>query len=619
MSKSKYRFIQLSTYTTPKIEEVRNQEWVAYGENNDYFQYLIDRYNGSATNNAVINGISDMIFGEGLDATDGDKNPEGFAKMKTLFTDKCVKKLCSDFKLMGQCAFQIIYSQDRTQIAAVEHFPVETLRAGKCNEEGEIEEYFYFYDWKEYRKGMELTRIPAFGFSQESIEIMYIKPYKAGFKYYSPVDYQGGLQYAELEEEIANYHLNNILNGLAPSMMINFNNGIPEEETQELIEQKIRQKFSGSSNAGRFILAFNDDQNQAGSIEPVQLSDAHQQYEFLSTESQNKILVSHRVISPMLLGIKDNTGLGNNAEELQTASTLMDNTVIRPFQNLLINAFDEVLAFNNIHLDLYFKTLQPLEFTDLENALTKDEVEKETGIKMSLAKEIDGRTAYESVEEAEAVAKEMGCTGYHEHELDGKTYYMPCETHDLTNELKESILAELLDNYEEEDLSAYEIIDERPANEKDDFLGEALNLASVVSSSPRKKSEQDTLLFKVRYVYTAGRSTSGKSRDFCEKMMSAGKVYRKEDLDKESSANSELAPKGSSTYNIFLYKGGVNCSHYWMRRIYMRKDNKRISVREAQEKIRALDPSLKKEAEFEVNPPEVAQIASASNNNWRIN
>jgi len=615
---TKYRFVQLSTYTTPEVKEVNNQEWIGYGADNNYFQYLIDRYNGSATNNAIVNGISEMIFGKGLDATDSNKKPDEYAQMKTLFTDKCVKKLCSDFKLMGQCAFQIIYSKDRSRIVQVEHFPVETLRAEKCNEEGEIEAYYYFYDWTKYRKGDELTRIPCFGFSSENIEIVYIKPYKAGYKYYSPVDYQGGLQYAELEEEIANYHLNNIMNGLAPSMMINFNNGIPEEETQELIEQKIRQKFSGSSNAGRFILAFNDDSNQAGSIEPVQLSDAHQQYEFLSQESMQKLMVAHRVISPMLLGIKDNSGLGNNAEELETASILMDNTVIRPFQNLLIDAFNEILAFNDISLDLYFKTLQPLEFVDLDNAFTKEEVEKETGQKLSMSKQIDGRTAYETKEEAEAVAKEMGCQGYHEHELDGTIYYMPCETHDLTEELKEQILSELL-NIQEEDLSAYEIVDERPANDKDDFLGEALNLASVVSSSPKNKSEQDTLLFKVRYVYTAGRSTSGKSRDFCSKMMSANKVYRKEDLDKESGANSELAPKGSSTYNIWLYKGGVNCSHYWMRRVYMRKDNKRISVAEAKEKIRKLDPSLKKEAEFEKNAPEVAQIASAGNNYWRKN
>ena len=152
------------------------------------------------------------------------------------------------------------------------------------------------------------------------------------------------------------------MNGLAPSMLINFNNGIPTEEERQAIEYRIKEKFSGTSNAGKFILAFNDNGTQAATMEPVQLSDAHNQYQFLSDESMRKIMVSHRIVSPMLLGIKDSTGLGNNADELKTASALMDNTVIRPFQNLLIDAFNNILAFNDISLDLYFKTLQPLEF-----------------------------------------------------------------------------------------------------------------------------------------------------------------------------------------------------------------------------------------------------------------
>ena len=165
---------------------------------------------------------------------------------------------------------------------------------------------------------------------------------------------------------MSNYHLNNILNGLAPSMLINFNNGTPNAEEREEIERRIYQKFSGSSNAGKFILSFNDNPESAASIEPVQLSDAHNQYQFLSEESTKKIMVAHRIVSPMLLGIKDQTGLGNNADEIKTASQLMDNTVIRPFQTLLIDAFDQILAYNQISLNLYFKTLQPLEFTESE-------------------------------------------------------------------------------------------------------------------------------------------------------------------------------------------------------------------------------------------------------------
>jgi hypothetical protein len=377
----KIHIVNLESYSRPDIKEYSNQDWVSYGDDNNYFEYLIDRYNGSPTNNAAINGIAEMIYGKGLDATDGDKNQSQYDEMKELFTKDCMKKICYDYKMMGQAALQIIYTKDRKKIAQVEHMPVETLRAEKCNSKGEIEAYFYHSNWDEYKQSDKLKRIPAFGKSKSPLEILYIKPYRAGYKYYSPVDYQGGLQYAELEEEVANYHINNIQNGLAPSMLINFNNGVPPDEQREMIERSIVEKFSGSSNAGRFILAFNDSKELAATIEPVQLSDAHQQYQFLSDESMRKVMVSHRIVSPMLVGIKDSTGLGNNAEELQTASVLMDNTVIRPMQVTILDELEKVLMYNGIELDIYFKTLQPLEFTDLTNAISESEIEKETGVK----------------------------------------------------------------------------------------------------------------------------------------------------------------------------------------------------------------------------------------------
>ena len=643
-----YKFLQLSTYTTPEIKEVSNQDWIGYGADNDYFQFLIDRYNGSATNNAIINGISAMIVGKFLDATDSSQKPEEYAQMKSLISESMQQKLASDLKLMGQCAMQVIYSQDHSRIAQVEHIPVETLRAEKCNEEGEIPAYYYYYDWSEYKQGDYLERLPVFGTSKQEIEVLYIKPYRAGFKYYSPVDYQGGIQYCELEEEIANYHLNNIMNGLAPSMLLNFNNGTPTEEERNIIEQKIAAKYQGTSNAGRFILAFNDSADSAATMETVQLSDAPQQYEFLSTESMKKIMVAHRVTSPILFGIKDMTGFGNNADEIVTASTLMDNTVIRPFQQMLLNAFDDILAYNEVVLNLYFKTLQPLEFNDLSNATNKEQIEEETGQKFSL-KKIDGKQVYETIEEAENKANEIGCMGYHEHEEDGKTWYMPCQTHEelkapcwdgyeqigtkmkdgkevpncvplnITENLTKAILEELQDKGEDEEMKGYELIDSRPANEYDEILNQSLNfateLASVPTSTPNKKSSQDTSIIKVRYRYYG---SNNPQREFCRKMWAAKKVYRMEDLNKESSDNSELAPKGSNTYNLWLYKGGVNCQHYWERRTYLKKNNKRISVTEARRKIAALDPSLKKEAQIETNVPEVAQVAQPKNDWWSL-
>ena len=384
--KSAISVVSLSSYTTPEIIETNNKEWVEFGADNNFFQYLIDRFNGSTTNGAVINGIAQLVYGRGLDATNSAKKPEQYAKMISLFKKDDVRKLAYDLKLFGQCSMQVIYAKNKRTIEKVEHFPVETLRAEKCSaDDKQIQAYYYHPNWQDIKPSDKPTRIDAFGVKKTpaNVEILYIKPYTAGMYYYSTPDYQGGLQYAELEEEISNYHLNNIMNGLAPSMLINFNNGVPDQQKREELERSIYKKFSGSSNAGKFILAFNDDKDSQADINPVQLSDAHNQYQFLSDESQSKIMVAHRVVSPMLLGIKDNTGFGNNAEELKNGSIMMQNLVAAPFQDLLIDAFDQILAYNGISLNLYFKTLQPLQFIDLENVQDQETREEETGIKMA--------------------------------------------------------------------------------------------------------------------------------------------------------------------------------------------------------------------------------------------
>jgi len=565
------RIVNLSTYTSPKIKEVSNREWISYGEDNNYFQYLIDRYNGSPTNNAIINAVSSMIYGKGLDATNSNKKPDQYAQMISLFDNDSVRRLAYDLKLMGQCAIQVIYSKDRTKIAQIEHMPVETLRAEKCNEKGDIEAYYYWKDWSKIRPSDKPLRIPAFGFSKESIEILYVKPYRSGYYYYSPVDYQGGLQYAELEEEVSNFHLNNILNGMSPSMLINFNNGTPNAEERRLIEQRIYNKFSGSSNAGKFILAFNDNAESAASIEPVQLSDAHNQYQFLSEESTKKIMVAHRVVSPMLLGIKDNSGLGNNAEELKTASTLMDNTVIRPFQNLLIDAFDKILSYNKISLHLYFKTLQPLEFTELDNVEDEETKEEETGVKLSKKNPTDK-----------------------EHS---------------------QIADDLISNSDEMG-DDWILIDESIAGENEDQIKNYFEFATVVTGDARKKSKQDSSLFRIRYAFAG--DIESNTREFCRKMVNAsksGKVYRWEDLQGQKDNNPGFGVGGREKMNIWLYKGGPNCKHVWLRRVYLKKGNKKISVGKARKIISSLPLDDRKEARFEgpsapkkyKNPKEVAQ------------
>jgi len=633
-NKSSLKFVNLGTYTSPLISEEQNQEFVKYGADNDYYGYLLDLFNGSPTNSAAINGTAQLIAGSGLDATDSSKKPNDYAVMRKLFKDETLSRLAIDLKLFGGCSMQVIYNEDRSKIVQVEHYPVETLRAERANEDGDITGYYYAADWTDVRTSDDIKRIPAFGFSNEDMEMLFIKPYKSGYYYYSPVDYQGGTQYIEMEAEISNFHLNSLKNGMNPSLLLNMNSGVPDEDTQREIENKIYQKYVGTSNSGRFILAFNNSAEEAASVETIQLSDAHQQYQFLSTESSQKIIISHRITSPLLLGINKESGLGSNADELKNASILYDNSIVRPFQDLILRGFDEILAYNDISLNLYIKTLQPLEFIDLENANTLEEIEEQTGQKQDFKtqlKVIDGKQAYESIQQAEDKANELGCMGYHEMiDEDGRKWFMPCQNHtdldkkapELTEEIKGALLKRLAEVGEDEDLENWELIDARPSNEYDKQLHNTFNFASAVRSTPNKSSDQDTTIIKVRYVYAGSQAPE---REFCRDMVSASRVYRVEDLDSDNpnyngnaqNVNEGLGIRGADNYNIFLYKGGVNCQHFFERRTYLRKNNKRITVNEARRLIIAIDPNMRDEARIVTNPREVAQIAEAQNDYWK--
>ena len=604
--------VNLSNYASPEIIESSSKEWVSFGSNNDYFSYLIQRYEGSPTNNAIINSISLMIYGRGLDATNSSKKPDQYAQMISLLKKDMVKNLSHDLKLMGQCAMQVIYSKDRKTIARVEHIAVENLRAEKCNEKGEIEAYYYSDNWAKVRNVSNTVRIPAFGFSKENIEIVYVKPYRAGYKYYSSVDYAGCLEWAETEQLVSNFHLNNTMNSFSPNTLIQFNNGTPNAEERQMLENRITEKFTGTSGA-KFVLSFNDNPEAAATVDTLAISDAHNTYNFVSEEATRKIMVGHRVTSPMLMGIgTQGTSLGSNADELKTASLLFDNTVIQPFQTLLIDAFDAILAYNQISLKLYFKTLQPLEFKDLENVMDSETMEEETGVKLSQElKEIDGKQAYETIAQAEAKALEQGCEGYHEHKEDGKTWYMPCKSHSevysnaLTElgENEDDLLAEYdLEHEEEVDYELEDQLDEviTDLNADDDstILAKIWNFVSTGKATPYRESEQDGtskkkgqegVEFLVRYKYTRliKNSKTGEEREFCNTMIKAKKVYRKEDIIAMDNipVNPGFGVKGASTYSIWEYKGGARCQHAWIRKTFARKGGKglgkAIQAREA--------------------------------------
>jgi len=570
-------FIQLQSYTAPSIIEQKNKDWVQYGDDNNYYQYLIDLYHSSPTNNACIKGTVDQIFGKGLEVTRASRDLPGYIEFKKLFSADDIRAVAMDLKMLGQASFQLVKSKDRKKYVQAKHFPQQTLRPAKCNDKGEIEKYYYCPDWANIKRNHTPIEFRAFGYDQTANEcILTIKPYSTGSFYFAPVDYQGGTQYANLEAEISNFHINNIMNGLAPSMLINFNNGQPPAEVKDTVEAQIKQKFGGSSNAGRFIISWNDGKESSADITPVQLSDAHNQYQFLSQESMQKIMVAHRIVSPLLLGIKDNTGFGSNADELKSASILFDNVVIRPFQRLIIDAVTKVLNFNGYTLNLYFKTLQPLEFTDLSGNIIDDETrEEETGVtlasqkkKIELVKPNAGESKDDFLGRCIPIVVREGkdtdqaaaiCYSYFEGTM------LESDEHSWLEHLKGK--GEIINTDE------WELIDVQEVTDADEEL--RFNLAY---DNPNKKSDDDKGVYKIRYRYGPD-FVSNNSREFCSTMVQeakSGVIFRREDIIQmgDAGVNGQFAPSGKSSYSIWKYKGGVNCHHRWERLTFKRKQVK---------------------------------------------
>ena len=567
MSKHEFNVFGLPTHELPLFTEKTGREWVDYGFDNLYGDYLRDLYLGSSIQAAVVNGVSEMIYGDGLEATDREQKPEQWLKTQRLLENSdndILRQLCFDLKLYGQCYVQVIWNRVRTEIAELRFLPAHTVRTGVADAQGYVDCYYVSPDWSRMREPRYApVKYPAYDNEDRSepAVVYQIKAYQPGIFYYGLPDYVGATNYVELDREISTFHLNNIKNGLFPSMLLSFNNGVPSDEERRTIERHVNDKFSGSGNAGRLLISFNDGSDSAPQLTPVNPNDNDGMYEFLAKECTTKILAGHRVTSPLLFGIRgDGSGFGNNAEELRDAFSLFQNTVIKPYQRTLLDGLSVLFAVNGIDLDFYFQTLKPADFIDVEavKQQTTDEQEKE-GLDRFSATDTELNSA-----------------------------------------------AEWLIALGEDEDDEYELIDEREYDESQEEKLDALwTFARVPSSNPAGASEMDTDLIKVRYAY-APLTADNKSREFCRKMVAAEKVYRKEDIMGASNraVNPGWGPRGADTYDLLKYKGGGSCRHFWQRRTYLKKNNKRVSVNEAQRIIRAAGPDAER---LKPQDPQVAQ------------
>jgi len=565
--------LELAAYEPPVIKEAKREDWVEFGSSNDYYSFLIDCYTNSTTNNAIINNVSRLIYGKGLSATNASKKPSEYAAMMSLFSKKCVRHLCTDLKMLGQCAMQVIYTKDRKRIAEIHHIPVQLLRSEKCNEEGKIEAYYYSDDWSDIKR-YQPKRISAFGCSNDDIEIYFVKPYSVGLKYYALPDYIGATPFCTLEESISQYLINEVNNGFSSRAVINFNNGSPSEEQQQLIKSKVLNQLTGVSGE-KVIISFNNNQDSKTTVDSMPVNDAPDLYNTLTETCLRKIMLGHQITSPLLFGIASQNGFSSNADELKNSYILFQNMVINPMRQMLIDSFNEILAFNDIALDLFFEELQPLT---ADGDLTKTDEAEQTMNALNSLSPLVANKVLENMTQDEIRAL-VGL----------KKGQLPSDIN-LNKDFSDSEGNEILQNLEGEEMSdVWELIDEREYDDENTDLDSWIEqnekknkstlqkFADVIKSFPSRQSYLDKSIYKVRYRY-AQKYNSGNSRDFCVKMMqrtNSGVVYRKEDIDMASfqGVNNSFGHKGQN-YSLFRFKGGVNCGHFWSEQLYRLKKKK---------------------------------------------
>jgi hypothetical protein len=584
--------IQLSNYIRPEIKEVQGKKWVLNGNNNEFYKTIIDAYNGSTTNSAIIDSYAQFIYGKGLTSNEKLTKPKEWSALTTIFDKKELRKICKDFEMFGEASVEVKYVNN--VVKKVYHIAKERVAPEVANEDGDITGYWYSYDFAKTQK-YKPERYDAFGFgsgSGERSEIYIIKDYQVGQFYYSNPSYVSGLSWAKFEEEFQNYCIKHIQNGLSFGYIINMNAGVQSSEI-EIMEttRKIRENLSGSNKAGNFFLNWNDNKDSEITITALEVSEAHKQYEYLTAESRQQLCTAHKLTSPMLVGIKEASGFSSNADEIKVGFAELMINVITPKQEIILDGLMEILSANGISLDLQFEDLRSEEVVgnvlDQTDKAGSDAAVSYNGAQISSAIDIFAKVKDGTLTTEQAIVFLV------------QFLNIPASVAQALFTQQSAAVTQLSshdfsDLGEEIDLNEWELVSADPVDydkeEERDAELERLNATTVKlmnvaladvktgTARPNAKSSQDGQLFKSRYRYSGNPNPE---REFCKAMMTANKVYRKEDIEMMSQRNVNpgfgMRPNPNKPYDIFLWKGGGllsdafpfgTCKHFWVRETY---------------------------------------------------
>lgn len=339
-----------SGIVSPKETLTSSRNMVEWGDGNIYPDYLLALYDSVPTLRSIVNGNIDYITGDDITiAPLNEYLSDGAMNLRGENIREQVRNIAKDFEIYGGFALQVL----RNALGEVNEVLYVDMRFLRMNKECDV-----FYYNEEWGKGghHDVITYPAFmpNLDWEKLtdeerqrhvsSIVYVKNVHTQV-YPAPI-YAASVKACEIERNIDDFHINSLENDFTSSCVVNFNNGVPDDETKQEIEEDFNSKFSGHQNAGRVVLSWNPNKESATTIEAVKIEDFGARYDALSKHSRQQIFTAFRA-NPNLFGIPTENN-GFNQEEYDSVFKLYNRTQIRPVQRMICDAYDRIYGVHGV-------------------------------------------------------------------------------------------------------------------------------------------------------------------------------------------------------------------------------------------------------------------------------
>ncbi len=365
---NKYQLIniQFDQAQQPRFEEKKGKNYVEFGAKNNYPNYLIELYGESPKHGAIVKGKVNYIFGKGFEGVEQKANSQGET------WNQIMKRSILDDELQGGYYLQIIYNA-LGKIKDVFHIEFQKVRASK-----DLKTFYVKNDWTASDFKEKAREYPAFNPNDPSgAQIFFVKQYNPKSDVYPLPSYFQGLNYIESDIQVSRHILGNAKHNFVATKLINFNNGLPQEEEQEMVETDLKRKFA-NHDGDRVVIAFNPSKENAVDIVNLgETSLTKEDFTNVNNLIMQEIFSCHQVTSPMLFGIKTEGQLGGRSE-IRDAYQIFQNTYVNERQQEHEQTFTKLMNLAGIEGEFKIVPVEPLSFEFSEAImaanLTKDEI-----------------------------------------------------------------------------------------------------------------------------------------------------------------------------------------------------------------------------------------------------